>query len=476
MQANHPMEPFSEHAWQMEREHHAGLRWLYMVAAVVGVWLVLSPFVFGHADPQLAGPGVARVTEERSLPSIEVRGALMAWSDALSGVAVIALALLSLNHRRVWAQWALGGVGLWLLLAPMVFWSPTVAAFVNDSLIGIALIAMTILVGGMPGMRVIMRDGPEIPPGWSYNPSAWIQRAPIIGLGWIGFFGARYMGAYQLGYLDTAWDPFFGPGTVEILESEVSRAWPVSDALLGSTVYALEALMGYMGGTDRWRTMPWMVGLFGILVVPLGVVSIALVIMQPVAVGTWCTICLATAVAMLVMIPLTLDEVVAMLQFLVRRVREGVGFWDVFLFGDTVEGGAADERSPDWAARLAQTAPASVWGVTLPWTLLVQAAVGVWLMASPYVVGEPLTPAADSSVLSGALVTTVAGIALAEVTRAARFLNLALALWIAVGPWLLGAPLPAAINALIVAGILIGTSLPRGPIRERYGNWQPFMI
>jgi hypothetical protein len=476
MQPTHAVEPFSEHAWQMEREHHAGLRWLYMVAVVLGAWLVLSPFVFGHADADLAGPGVARVTAERNLPPIELRGTLMAWSDAVSGVAVIVLGLLSLNYRRVWAQWALAGVGFWLLLAPMALWSPTVGAFVNDSLIGIALIAMPILVGGMPGMRVIMRDGPETPPGWSYNPSAWIQRAPIIALGWIGFFGARYMGAYQLGYLDTAWDPFFGPGTVEILESDVSRAWPVSDALLGSTVYALEALMGYMGGTDRWRTMPWMVGLFGILVVPLGVVSIALVIMQPVAVGTWCTVCLATAVAMLVMIPLTLDEVVAMLQFLVRRVREGAGFWQVFFFGDTVEGGAADDRSPDWAAPLRQSAPASVRGVTPPWTLVLQAALGVWLMASPYVVGEPLTPAADSSVLTGALVTTTAGIALAEVTRAARLLTIPVAAWIAVAPWLLGAPLPAAINAVIVAGILIATSFPRGAIRERYGSWQPFMV
>ena len=475
MQAKQPMEPFSDHAWQMEREHHAGLRWVYTVAVVLGAWLVLSPFVFGHADPDLAGPGVGRVTEERDLPPIELRGALTAWSDALSGAMVIVLALLSLDYRRVWAQWALGGMGLWLLVAPMVLWSPTVAAFVNDTLIGIALIALTVLVGGMPGMRVIMREGPETPPGWSYNPSAWIQRLPIIALGWIGFFGARYMGAYQLGYLDTAWDPFFGPGTVEILESDISRAWPVSDALLGSTVYALEALMGYMGGTDRWRTMPWMVGLFGILVVPLGVVSIALVIMQPVAVGTWCTICLATAGAMLVMIPLTLDEVVAMLQFLVRRVREGVGFWRVFFFGDTVEGGAADERSPDWAGPLARTAPAAAWGVTLPWTLLVQTALGLWLMASPYVVGEPLTPGADSSVLSGALVTTVAGVAVAEVTRAARLLTIPIAVWIAVAPWLLGAPLPAAINALIVAAVLAGTSLPRGTVRQRYGTWQRFV-
>lgn len=234
--------------------------------------------------------------------------------------------------------------------------------------------------------------------------------------------------------------------------------------------------MGYMGGTDRWRTMPWMVGLFGLLVVPLGIVSITLVIMQPVAVGTWCTICLITAVAMLVMIPLTLDEVVAMLQFLVRRLREGAGFWRVFFLGDTVGGGSPDERSPDWGGALRKTGPASAWGVSLPWPLLVQAALGIWPMAAPYVAGEPGSAAANNSVLAGALVTTVAGVAFAEVTRAARFLNVPLALWIAIAPWLLGAPLPAAINAAVVALMLIATSLPRGAIRERYGTWQPFVI
>lgn len=35
--------------------------------------------------------------------------------------------------------------------------------------------------------------------------------------------------------------------------------------------------------------MPWMVAFFGILVVPLGIVSITLIILQALAVGAWCT-------------------------------------------------------------------------------------------------------------------------------------------------------------------------------------------
>ena len=82
------------------------------------------------------------------------------------------------------------------------------------------------------------------------------------------------MAAYQLGYTTTVWEPFFTPGTAAILTSDVSKAFPISDAGLGAVAYLIEALMGFMGDKHRWRTMPWMVTFFGILVVPLGLVSI----------------------------------------------------------------------------------------------------------------------------------------------------------------------------------------------------------
>jgi hypothetical protein len=113
---------------------------------------------------------------------------------------------------------------------------------------------------------------------------------------------------------------FFGLGTVRVLTSDVSRAFPIPDAGLGAVAYMIEFLMGFMGDKVRWRTMPWMVTFFGILVVPLGVVSITLIVLQPLAVGAWCTPCLIAAAAMLVMIALTLDEV-RQCQFV--KAREG---------------------------------------------------------------------------------------------------------------------------------------------------------
>lgn len=55
--------------------------------------------------------------------------------------------------------------------------------------------------------------------------------------------------------------------------------------------------------------MPRMVAFFSILVVPLGGF---LLHHCPVLIGTYCTLCLIAAAAMLIMIPLTLDEVGAM--------------------------------------------------------------------------------------------------------------------------------------------------------------------
>jgi hypothetical protein len=370
-------------------------------------------------------------------------------------------------------------VGGWLQFAPLIFWAPTPAAFVNDTLIGALAITLSILVPMMPGMAhhmAMMKPGPEIPPGWSYNPSLWHQRAPMIGLAFIGWLISRYLAAYQLGYIQTIWEPFFGEGTVKVLTSEVSKAWPISDAGLGAVAYTFEMLMGWMGGKNRWRTMPWMVTFFFILVVPLGVVSIVLVILQPVSVGHWCTLCLATAFVMLWMIPLTVDEVIATGQFLKKSVRDGKPFWRTFWVGDTIEGGEKDNRTPPYGSPTRQMAAPMVWGVTAPWSLIVSAVLGVWLMFAPAVFGTQGI-AADSDHVVGALVVTFAVIAMAEVTRAARFINLLFGAWIIAVPWLLsGVTAGGKWNGMIVGAVLIIISLPRGKVSERYGNWERYII
>ena len=455
------------------RAHRARTLWVPTAVVLLGVWLVFAPATFGYGDPTQAPAAVEELTSERGLSDVATRGSWMTWSDIASGILLIVSGLLWLAPRRHWAGWAASVVGLWLMFAPLLFWAPDEAAYLNGLIVGGLVVALTVLIPGMPGMVAIMQMGPEQPPGWSYNPSSWLQRTPIIVLAWVGFFFARLMAVYQFGYIDSLWDPFFGNGTEEILDSDISMAWPISDAGLGVFSYAVEALMGYMGGTARWRTMPWMVTFFGILVVPLSAVSIFLIIMQPVSVGTWSTYALITAAAMLVMIPLTLDEVVAMGQFLLRQRRADASVWRSFWYGGTVEGGSDDNRSPEYPALLRTATAASVWGMTLPWTLVASTAIGIFLMAAPALF-DTGSSAADSDHLVGALVVCVSVIAMAEVARMVRFVNVAFGAWIVVSPLVVdgGAGLSTAVDVL-AGTALIALAVRRGPIRERYGSALP---
>ena len=431
--------------------HGAAVVWPHFANMVLGVWLIASAFALGLGSRGLQA------------------------SDVTSGAVVILFATLSLSPRpfwRLWAPWANSLVGVWLLFAPLVFWAPTAAGYANDTLVGALVVVFAILAPGMPmapGMS--MEPGPDVPPGWSYNPSSWPQRAPIIALALVGFLLSRQMTAFQLGHISSLIDPFFALGTQRVLTSEVSRAFPIPDAGLGAVAYMVEFLMGFMGDKRRWRTMPWMVTFFGILVVPLGVVSITLIILQPLAVGAWCTPCLIAAAAMIIMIALTLDEVVAMIQFLVQARREGQSLWRTFWLGGTLH------EAPDARAVHVDvvSVKAMLWGVALPWNLLLSAIVGAWLMFAPSVVGSSGS-VAHADHLIGALITTVAVIAWADVGRATRFINVLFGVALIAAPWVLGgATSVSRWNEVIAGALVILISLPRGPVGERYGISQRYI-
>lgn len=165
-----------------------------------------------------------------------------------------------------------------------------------------------------------------IPPGWAYNPSSWGNRIPIIALALVGTGIAAYLAAFQLDRIDGVWEPFFGDGSRRILTSGISHVLPIPDALLGAIAYVVDAIAGAVGGRGRWRRMPWIVILFGLAVGPLGIVSITLVVLQPVLFDAWCTLCLASALVSLAMIGPAFDEVLASLQHL-RRVSDDGGSW-----------------------------------------------------------------------------------------------------------------------------------------------------
>ena len=342
----------------LRRSEHGRYRWAHFVNIALGTWLITSPPLLGIEQPA------------------------MMWSEVVSGAALLVLATIALSWRATWARWGCAAIGFWLLFAPLLFWTNNAAAYLNDTLVGTLIMAFAVALPPEPGVSPLAATtGPETPPGWSYNPSAWTQRLPIIALAFIGLYVSRYLAAYQLDLVDNVWEPFFQGsaadpqnGTEEIITSHVAEAWPISDGGLGAITYILEILTGIIGLKARWRTMPWLVILFGLMIVPLSVTSISFVIIQPIVIGTWGTLTLIGAAAMLLQIPYAIDELLASLQFVRRRVRAGKNWLRVLLAGDTDEPsaeGAEAKASRDEFDRgpLAIARDVLGGGVSLPWNL-----------------------------------------------------------------------------------------------------------
>lgn len=456
-QGKNPDVVLGQYQEQQERQHYQFL-WAHFINMALGAWLITSPAILGY------------------------NGSAMAYSDIGAGLALLVFGCISLSRQQNWARFACAAVGLWLLLAPLAFWTTSAAAYLNSSLVGILVIGFAAASRPMPGVSPIAAtSGPTTPPGWDNNPSSWLQRLPIILLALFGFFMSRYMAAYQLGHLDAVWEPFFAGtggqlnGTEEIITSEVSEAWPVPDAGLGGIVYALEILLGLVGSTQRWRTMPWVVAAFGLLIVPLGVVSITFVIIQPIMIGTWCTLCLIGAAAMLLQIAYAFNELVATGQFLRRRQRAGAPVLKIFFTGDTDEG--PDEPLEDDFHRSPGALMKDILrtGVGLPWNLALCLAVGLLLMLTRVTLGNEGSMANWDHLL-GALIITVAGIAIAESARPVRYLLIPLGVALFVTPLMHDVELPSLLASFACGAAVIVLSLRRGRVSYRYGDWNRLLI
>ncbi|HZW11822.1 MAG TPA: NAD-dependent epimerase/dehydratase family protein [Noviherbaspirillum sp.] len=452
----------------LDRFEHQQTLWCHFANIALGLWLMSSPFIFGLAQNWLV-PGDLVTPNQRGLVYSDT---WMTLSDIVAGALIVLFGLLSLSRDAGWARWATASVGLWLLFAPLLFWTPSAAAYANDTLVGALAIAFAVAIPSAPGINPVARvTGPDAPPGWDYTPSGWTNRLPIIILAFVGLFISRYLAAYQLGHIDAAWDPFFGDGTERIITSSVSEAWPVADAGLGATVYVLEIITGIIGDKRRWRTMPWLVLLFGILIVPLGAVSVFFIIIQPIVIGTWCTLCLVGALAMLLQIPYSFDEILATLQFLKNRRQQGKPLWYLLLRGDTMTGGSADYSDNFEAPPGAVIREMLGNGVGVPWTLAASTVIGILLMCTRLLF-DTSGPAADSDHIVGSLVVTFSIMAWGEVARPLRFVNAGFGAWLIAAPWLIGGYAGIAAAMSVLFGIaLIWLSLPAGTFTSHYGAW-----
>jgi hypothetical protein len=424
----------------------------------------IAPFI----EPKIHWSAIAIATWLASNAlSLYANSQSMLTSDLISATAIIVLAFMALRQKNerfdTVVQWVSALIAAWLMFAPLVFWAKSPSAYMTDNVAASLLVLCYWII---PHAKDSSKEIAEIPPGWDYNPSDWWQRVPLMALALTGYFIARYLACAQLGYTGPAWDPVFNGGTEKILHSEVSKAFIISDAGLGAVSYLIDALAGIIGNKSRWQSMPWMVLLFSFLVIPPGVVSIVLVILQPVAVGSWCFLCLVAAFNMLFMVPFALDETVATCQYLQRAKRAGHGYIKTACLGTKVYADQVDS---------VQNKQSMASEVVPPLGLLISMIVSGSMLAMPYYLNITGAAAVNCYVV-GALAMTFSVMAFAEVCRTVRLINPVLCTWLVASViFLPGYSLMSACVVAAAAIVISLCSIKKGKILHSYGSFNRFI-
>ena len=172
--------------------------------------------------------------------------------------------------------------------------------------------------------------GEKPPPGFDENPTRWSRRIWLAVLALLGLYVSAYLTLFQIEVFPAVWDPFFR-------SEEVLTFLGIPDAALGVLAYATEIVLLSIGGRERWRTMPWTVLALGFVILSGAVVSVLLILMQAFLVGSWCTLCLASAAISFSIFALGYEEPLAGLRYL-SRVRESGGSAWLALWGRAGKG------------------------------------------------------------------------------------------------------------------------------------------
>lgn len=104
------------------------------------------------------------------------------------------------------------------------------------------------------------------------------------------------------------------------------------------------------------------------------------------------------------------------------------------------------------------------------WAQVINALLGLWLMLAPAVLGFDKI-IADNDHIVGPIIISFAVISWWESTRVVRLYNLPLGAWLLLAPWVLGYnDTMAIVNDMVVGALVIGLSLVKGKIEEKYGG------
>jgi hypothetical protein len=103
------------------------------------------------------------------------------------------------------------------------------------------------------------------------------------------------------------------------------------------------------------------------------------------------------------------------------------------------------------------------------WAQAISLCLGIWLMVAPSALGY-LGAAQTQDHILGPIIASVGCIAMWEIARALRWINVLLGCWLIISPWVFDFEKPALINSLGVGALLIGCSLVKGKMKLLVGG------
>lgn len=103
------------------------------------------------------------------------------------------------------------------------------------------------------------------------------------------------------------------------------------------------------------------------------------------------------------------------------------------------------------------------------WARFLSAALGIWLMAAPAVLGYG-RPMSVSDRVAGPLLAALSIMAIWGVMRSLRWWTLPVSSWLLMAPWLLGGPVAAYLDSMLVGAAAIALAMVRGAVSEQYGG------
>ena len=139
----------------------------------------------------------------------------------------------------------------------------------------------------------------RFPNGWDINPSAWDERIPFLAVALTALCLPTSAGVPS----------FISHGPDRFLQIALG----------------LVVITGFFGGECRWSKYPWFIFAFGILSGPILFASSLWMILQMAGSGDWEWIGVIRAGLALFVIGPAMDEFLASLQHLRRRVLNGEG-------------------------------------------------------------------------------------------------------------------------------------------------------